>query len=608
MSRKQQQAEAAKLASKIKTLPTPRSSPFSHNLPPQAISAAATAMKISKERLVFNNENWQEQAWQYHRTLGEFRYGVEWLSDSISRVRLRAAKIHPGQDEPEIVDSGLAAELVSELRHDVGGRSSLLKRMTELWSVVGEGYLIGEEKLGEQVWEMRSKDEIRQRSGHIEIIDDDHSTAGNIEWRPLSPESMFGRIWSPNARYKYLADSPAHAALPVMYELELVNRKIQAQYLSRLASAGIVIFPEGLTFPVREEFQDAPDPFIREWIEAAKEAIKEPGTAASVIPIPIRVPDEFVGKIQFIDFTLMLDDKIIEKRDSIIKRLATVLDMPAEVLLGLGGVTHWNAWQIDEGGIKLHIAPVIEALCHGLTSIYLAPRLKAAGEDSQKWVMWYDASELVLRPDKTTNATNAYDRLEISGRALRRETGFGEDDKPNNEELLDQVLKFVARNPRTGDAVIPVILNELVGTNLPTVPDSTDQKGGGEPGELEKPKEGDSGKELPPSKEKTPERKTTPPEKKARVEKREYFPVPPMTMEMVKEHLVSIDLGNKWSVLHPSTCENKFLCPITWRVYLLRNIAPGTHGKYKLDLSPNKELIFGERVLSETSLTATQVK
>ena len=51
-----------------------------------------------------------------------------------------------------------------------------------------------------------------------------------------------------------------------MRELELVNRHITAQYLSRLASAGVIIFPDEIVFPVRPEFQDEPDPFLREWI------------------------------------------------------------------------------------------------------------------------------------------------------------------------------------------------------------------------------------------------------------------------------------------------------------------------------------------------------
>src|SRR5690606_40124656 len=96
---------------------------------------------------------------------------------------------------------------------------------------------------------------------------------------------------------------------------------IIAQYLSRLASAGVWLVPDEITFPVREEFADAADPFMAEWIEIAAEAIRTPGTAAATVPIPIKVPAEYVDKIRHLDFTLKRSEKIIDKRESAIKRL-----------------------------------------------------------------------------------------------------------------------------------------------------------------------------------------------------------------------------------------------------------------------------------------------
>src|SRR3546814_4916094 len=67
------------------------------------------------------------------------------------------------------------------------------------------------------------------------------------------------------------------------------------------------------------------------------------------------------------------------------------------------------------------MAPDAELIAGALTTGYLQPRLRASGvEDWANWVVWYDLSELTLRPDRSENALQLYDRLEIDGDALRR--------------------------------------------------------------------------------------------------------------------------------------------------------------------------------------------
>src|SRR5690606_7431621 len=165
----------------------------------------------------------------------------------------------------------------------------------------------------------------------------------------------------------------------------------------------------------------------------------------------IKVPAEYVDKIKHLDFTLKIDEKIIDKRESAIKRLASQLNVPPEVLLGMGDLNHWNAWISDETSLKVDVAPDAELICQAITTGYLQPRLKASGvEDWASWVVWYDMSELTLRPDRSDDAIQLYDRLEINGAALRRETGFDESDKPGDDELKEQALKVIIKTLPSG--------------------------------------------------------------------------------------------------------------------------------------------------------------
>lgn len=574
--------------------------PLSAGQLPQALTAAASQPKTAAAQFLRHTEKWQNEVWGYYDNLGEFNYGVWWLSNMLSRVRLRAARLQPDTDEPEIQTDGLAAELMMRLGGGTSGQAQIMKRLTVQLSLPGEGYLIGEEDGKREKWQVRSVDEIRAQSGSYSVMDENSVNAGQ-DWRPLAANSHVVRVWRPHDRYYHLADSPARSARDIMRELELVNRKIAAEYLSRLASAGLLGIPDELTFPVREEFADEPNPMVAEFIEIAAQAIEKPGTASSVIPIPITGPAEAIEAIRHIDFTLKIDEKIIEKRDSAIKRLATKLDMPAEILLGMGDVNHWGAWQLEEGALKTHIAPVAELICDSLTRGYLQPRLEASGEDPMDWVVWYDMSELALRPDRSANALEAYDRLELSGTALRRELGFDEDDKPDDEELKEQALKVIIHTLPSGAASA---LAQITGEDIqPIVPVSPQ-----DPGTAEATQKGDT---PPPAGEApaTPPAKTPPSGPREPTEPAQEPPnggSPPSEAARARirleqsrtQHLVRFrDADRRWDLLHPQIChDHEYSCPFTYAISTRAPIArPGASGTYLCRLDTFGRLVLDGR-------------
>lgn len=553
-----------------KPLPTPA---------PNALTAAAAPVTNPRTELIRNTETWQDEAWGFYDDLGEFRYGVDWSSSMLSRIRLYAARLEPGTDEPVRADAGTAVDLMTTLGGGVAGQAQLMAGFGTQLAVPGEGYLVGETVNGVEKWAVRSIDEVRDTRGRFEVIDE-NSAGSSIRWRALGTNSLVTRVWRPHKRYHYMADSPARAARRKMRELELINRYITSQFLSRLASAGVIMFPEEITFPVREEFADAPDPFMAEWIEIAAEAIRTPGTAAAIVPIPIKVPAEYVDKIKHVDFTLQLDEKILDKRDSAIKGLATMLNMPAEVLLGMGDVNHWGQWMLEESALKTHIAPDAELICMAVTQGYLQPRLRASGvEDWANWVVWYDMSELALRPDRSDDAIALYDRLEINGAALRRETGFDESDKPTAEELKEQALKVIIKTLPSGAGSA---LSELTGEQVTITPVAA-----APPGEAPAP---DAEPEPPPE-------DRSPPDDTAAREAAAAARSARLIQQSQAMHAVRFTTGRPPELLHPALCsQHAYSCPFTHAAVKLHQLPrPGTSGTYEARLSPFGQLTIGQR-------------
>jgi hypothetical protein len=537
---------------------------------PEALTAAAAPIATPRTELVRTPEAWQEELWGYYKTLGEFRYAVDWKSSMLSRVRLYAAKLEPGADEPIRAEAGTAVDLMTMFAGGVPGQAKIMGGLATQLEVPGEGYVTVENVDGAERWAVRSMDEVRVARERFEVLDETSPRTGTANWRPLAPDSLNPlRVWRSDQRYHHLADSPGQSARQTMRELELVNRHIIAQYLSRLASAGIIVFPQEVTFPVREEFADAPDPFLEEWIENARTAIATPGTAAATVPMPIKVPGEWVDKIKHIDFTLKIDEKIIEKRESVIKRLASQLNIPAEVLLGMSDLNHWGIWGMEEAALKTNIAPDAELICDALTIGYLQPRLRASSvEDWRSWVVWYDLSELALRPDHSDNAIQLYDRMEIDGDALRRETGFNEDDKPQSDELREQALKIIIKSlPSSAGSA----LSELLGEQVTITPVAA-----------VRPREAPAPQATEATEQPTPETQNEPPPALQAARARDKQ----MAAQARAPHAVRFSVSRPPELLHPASCtHHAYSCPFTHAGRLLADMPrPGASGVYEARL------------------------
>jgi len=86
-------------------------------------------------------------------------------------------------------------------------------------------------------------------------------------------------------------------------------------------------------------------------------------------------------------------------------------------------------------------------ICNALTVGYLRPLTQ---DDS---FFAYDTSALRLRPDRSKEAFELYDRGLISAEACRRENGFPEDDAPTAAQQTQWLLLKVATGSSTPDQV-----------------------------------------------------------------------------------------------------------------------------------------------------------
>jgi hypothetical protein len=250
---------------------------------------------------------------------------------------------------------------------------------------------------------------------------------------------------------------------------------VQAQLESRLAGAGILMLPSEMTFPPPKEADPAStqaDQFMAVLAEAMMTPIKDRDSASAIVPIVVTAPGEFLAAARHLTFWSELDDKTIEMRDNAVKRLALGLDTPPEVLLGMADSNHWNAWLVDEAAVKSHLEPRLAVVAHAVTTAYLRPALKGIVSDAEDYYVVADTSEIRLRPNRSKEAVELYDRGELGATAVLRETGFKPEDAMKPEERREWLLRKIAvgsTSPEQTQAALRILGADL---GIPTPSES----------------------------------------------------------------------------------------------------------------------------------------
>jgi hypothetical protein len=271
-----------------------------------------------------------------------------------------------------------------------------------------------------------------------------------VDGHALPADALVIRIWRPHPVEKGCATSPSRAALPILSEIERLTMHVAAQVDSRLVSAGIVFLPNEMTFAVIDEdgntITGSSDLFVQTLQDVASRAIANRDSASALVPIVISADGESLDKPNHMKFWSDLDAQAIELRTEAIRRLALSMDMPPEILTGQGDTNHWSAWSIDESAIKSHTEPLLARIADDLAIGYLRGMLTDDGmdpEEARAYGIGVDTTEMRLRPNRSQEALELWDRGVLNAQTLVEETGFKaeniQDDAEHRRWFIDKV-------------------------------------------------------------------------------------------------------------------------------------------------------------------------
>jgi len=470
---------------------------------PRAITASASrASSTPKPTGTGSNRALQKQldALAYYDQIGAVRYAAQFTARTLAKIRWFPALRDPDTGEVQETDDPLLTELFDRFQDPGGGRGVMLATYGQLDFLMGECYLLWTQghidpDTGEEVdesWEIVSKLELRKqgkKAGQdvwhrvyapgltpVELVE-----AEDDQFEPLGDNVKVFRWWRQHPAYSQLADAPMLSVLAECEEIVRSTDSINARLISRLAGPGILAIPQSWSLkPLQQvvgEENPEEDPFQSRLTQAMIAAIGKPGSAESVAPIVIRVPDPAMGDMSKVWSLIKIwnPDEVIrelELREKALQRFAVGVDMPPEKVMGLStsGTQHWNAWMVDEDSWG-HVDPVAQGFADNVASSYLRPAAKDRGYGDWKLVtVGYDPAEVLVNPDGFADALKLYEARAVGKEYLRAAGNATDDDAMTDEELAEAlfVATKVEVEVKNGEIVPPEPVAKL--PNVTPVP------------------------------------------------------------------------------------------------------------------------------------------
>lgn len=432
---------------------------------PRAMSGSAEVINLKSRRGLERQQTqrWQTAAWDYYDKIGELKYAFNLISQIVSRTMLYAAVIEDTSEVP--VDASSMLKKIEATSDEVGkntaeairvadeavrnltehSMSEMLRLFSLNLSVPGECYLI---KDGRK-WIVASIDELIPGTPYM-LRTSRSGTGSEALGRRLPEDTYVARIWRSHPRWSAEADSSMLGVLDQAEKVVLFDQVMRTLSRSRL-SAGALYIPTGITAAGDKPLDEALN-------EAAVQPIEDESVAQTVTPLLLVGPPEIGEKIKRIELGRDIDENMMAMSENAIDRMLAGLDIPKNIVSGLADTRYSNALIIDDSLYKAHIEPLILMICDSLTTAYLRPVLARHGIDPafiSKFVIWYNPSQIVTRPDRSSAANEGYDRFLISGDAWRRSRGYSDLDAPTDDEIVRRLALEKVQIPQdTGTALI----------------------------------------------------------------------------------------------------------------------------------------------------------
>lgn len=441
----------------------------------------------------FGNKDWQTEAWRLYDIIGELHKLSGRIGDSVSQARLFVTEVdETGEETGEVEDDAIrrlaAVPLGTGSQRDDNLRLAGIDLAVggECW-IVGEGAASGAPDQAEGSWFVVTGAAFSRLGDVISVRRPQQRGGSKLEL--ADGVDILIRCWRPHPNDTDQADSFTRSAIVPLREIELLTKREFAELDSRLTGAGIMFLPEGVDFPHPPGEPADLAGFMAYMQRAAAASMSDQSRASAMVPIMATIPDhmiEHLDKIKPLNFWSELSAEITPMKDRAITRVASMAEIPAEVLTGISDANHWTAWLISEEGIRW-IKGYLGLIADALTRGFLRPALTAMGvTDPERYAFAFDTSALAAKPNRLDEALQLHDRFLLRDEEVVRAGAFDPEQMPSITERAAQILLTLVKTQP--DLILDPAVQAALG--LPQVqsvglPATADQNADGEDPDLD---------------------------------------------------------------------------------------------------------------------------
>lgn len=320
-----------------------------HHIPPTPLAGLTAAVAVvdmagsSWKNWKFGTREWQDEGWRLYDLIGQLHFVANWVGNSVSRCRLYVAEVDESGEPGEEATDQQIAQLASGPLGSGPAKDEALRLLGVNGFVPGECYIIAEADAGPDGgdrWFVVPGRQVRRVGAEIRIHRSQLHGGGDMVYR--EGVDLILRVHTPHPADPDEPDSPTRAALTDLLEIEALRKREYAELDSRLAGAGMLPLPEGIDFPRGDKDPPGVEGFMQLLMRTMATSLSDRASAEAVAPIMFTVPGEYVDKIKLVSFATDLSEQILPLREAAVRSLAQSLDIPPEVLLGIGETTnHW---------------------------------------------------------------------------------------------------------------------------------------------------------------------------------------------------------------------------------------------------------------------------
>lgn len=359
------------------------------------------------EAIMRRTEDWQRRVLAITEVVPEAIHAGMYVSNTTKHVKLKV--MVDGREAPILTDQ------LNELK---------LGRAAKNLHYVGEFVLAYKYEGTRTRWRGFGKKDFKQDGKKaLEVRGEDG------KFRPLDPSWRWFRVWRPDTSDHYAATSSYKSMLDTLEAMYVHTLADAAIATSRLAGAGILYIPN-------DEFMDSPmedggdpEPGSQQHFElrlrgAMTDSIRNRSAEDAFVPLTMFGSSEFAQGIRHVLMERNDDAKgYFERVEGYARKFGRGIDLPSEVVLGMGDTNHWAAWKVDQNTWSYYLKPLVEVLRDAILDNFITPVATALGYTG-KIEIEVDATGVIVKPDRTDAAIRAYAAGALSGEGLLKYAGF----------------------------------------------------------------------------------------------------------------------------------------------------------------------------------------